>query len=72
MWYDYTFGGRKAYLGVLGSLLIAYSYNNLPADARAGQFWSFVLGLGLCLGVIVWGNVQEHKATNGNGNNNAK
>lgn len=68
MWFDYAFGGRKSFLGLIGAGLITYVYQNLPIDARPGLFWHYVLGIAGCLGIFVLGNIQEHRLKNGNNN----
>lgn len=65
MWYDYIFGGRKAFLGLVGACLLTYVFLQLPQQQLANHFWNYVVGLCACLGIFVFGNIKEHQILNG-------
>ena len=65
-WYDFVFGGRKAYQGVIAATLITFAYQNLPIDARPGLFWNFVLAILAAFSIFTLGNYQEHKLNSKN------
>ena len=66
MWYDWVFGGRKAYQALVASGLITLAYLNIDIAARGTYFWHFVLGILAAFGIFTLGNIQEYKK-NGNG-----
>ena len=68
MWFDWIFGGRKAYQSLVASALITLAYMSIDVAMRGTYFWHFVLGILASFGIFTLGNIQEYKK-NGNGGN---
>jgi hypothetical protein len=71
-WYDYFIGfkflgGTKVVLGVIGALMIYQGYVQIPAENKAGAFWTLILGVGAALGLFFYFRNDE-KRIRANGN----
>jgi hypothetical protein len=65
-WYDWIFGGRKSMSGVLAALLLTFTFCKMTIELMAAHWWEYMIGILIALGIIVYGNIKEHQAKNGN------